>query len=98
MDTSIISIFFNTITETTQITKEEFGPKASLQKYEWFKDASEQIIKLHKDILIYENKSLLLCNSNMDRTAREQCMLWSQETAGIKSAYNDIVAVSYELH
>ena len=78
--------------EAAQVAKEEFGPKAALKKYEWFKDASEQIRKLDSDIRIYEEKQALICIPGMDRISREQCMLWSQEVAGIKSAYNDTVA------
>ena len=79
-------------TEAAQVAKEEFGPRASLKKYEWFKDASEQIVKLGNDVQLYEDKQKSLCYKGMDRISREQCMLWSQELAGIKSARNGVVA------
>lgn len=89
---NIFGLFTGAVQEATQVAKTEFGPKASLKKYEWFKDASEQIKKLDRDIAVYESKSNTLCVSGMDRLAREQCMLWAQEVAGIKSAHNDVVA------
>ena len=73
------------------VAKKEFSPEASLKKYEWFKDTAQQATKLSKDILIYEAKQEL-CVGQRDRVIMEQCMLWSQEVAGIKSAYNDVVA------
>lgn len=88
----LVGSVFGMFSEAVTVAKQEFGAKASLKKYEWFKDASEQIIKLSSDIGIYEDKQNGMCVPGMDRIAREQCMLWSQEVAGIKSAYNDVVA------
>lgn len=88
----LVGSFFGMFSEAATVAKQEFGAKASLKKYEWFKDASEQISKLNSDIQIYEDKSKMLCVQGMDRIGREQCMLWSQEVAGIKSAHNDVVA------
>jgi len=78
--------------ETAQVAKDEFGAKASLKKYEWFINTSNEIDKLSSDIKIYENKQLMCSNRIKDRIASEQCMLWLQEVAGIKSAYNDVVS------
>lgn len=89
---SLVGSALGWFTEAAQVAKEEFGPRNALKKYEWFKDASEQIRKLDSDIRVYEDKQVLLCVSGMDRIAREQCMLWSQEVAGVKSAYNGVVA------
>lgn len=89
---SVVGSFFGLFSEAATVAKQEFGAKASLKKYEWFKDASAQIKKLDSDINVYVVKQDTMCNGDMDRLAREQCMLWSQEVAGIKSAYNDVVA------
>ena len=79
------------IGDTAAVAKKEFGPSASLKKYEWFKDTSFTIKKLNSDISIYEDKQII-CIGQTNRITMEQCMLWSQELAGIKSAYNDTVA------
>jgi len=90
---SAVSFTLSIFGEAAQVAKSEFGAKASLKKYEWFKDASQQLIKLNKDINIYQDKVDTLCRSSgLDRVSREQCMVWSQELAGIKSARNDLVA------
>jgi len=74
-----------------KVAQKEFSAEAMLKKYEWFKDASHQIEKRGKDIQIYTEKQTM-CVGQIDRLAREQCMMWSQEVAGIKSAHNSLVA------
>ena len=75
-----------------EVAHKEFSAEAMLKKYEWFKDASNQIIKRGKDIQIYAEKQSTMCVGQIDRLAREQCMMWSQEVAGVKSAHNSLVA------
>lgn len=41
--------------EGAQVVQQEFGPKASLVKYEWFKDASNALEAKANDIALYEN-------------------------------------------
>ncbi len=53
----IVSLFgyiFGWFSEAAQVTKDEFGPQASLEKYEWFKDASAKLEQKKADIQIYE--------------------------------------------
>ena len=82
--------------DAADAAKKEFGPKAMLTKYEWFIDTSKQIERMQADITIYQVKQeICVVPKGMykaDRIEREQCMLWAQEVAGIKSSYNDIVA------
>ena len=40
--------------EVAIVAKQEFGAKAMLKKYEWFKDASAQLDKKLEDIEIYK--------------------------------------------
>ena len=87
-----LGMIFGWFGNAAAVAKKEFSPEASLKKYEWFIDASEQINKLDSDIKVYKDKQDMLCVEGMDRIAREQCMTWGQEVAGIKSAYNDVVA------
>ena len=42
--------------ETAQVTQEEFGPRAMLEKYEWFKDAAAQLDKKQADITVYNGR------------------------------------------
>src|SRR4051812_6824001 len=44
------------IGETAQVAKEQFGPRATLVKYEWFKDAAAQLDKKRADIVLYEGR------------------------------------------
>lgn len=78
--------------ETTSVITKEFGAKASLKKYEWFIDASNQLEAMRADIDIFEEQQSSCGKTYNDRISREQCMLWMRETAGIKSAYNGVVA------
>jgi len=77
--------------EAIDVAHKEFGAQAALSKYEWFIDTSAILDKMASDIGIYTEKQKM-CETVRDRLAREQCMLWSQEIAGIKSTYNDTVA------
>jgi len=77
--------------EAMDVAHKEFGAKAALSKYEWFIDTSAILDKMASDIGIYTEKQKM-CETVRDRLSREQCMLWSQELAGIKSTYNDTVA------
>lgn len=42
------------IGETGQVAQDEFGPKAALEKYEWFINQAAAIDKMDKDIKLYE--------------------------------------------
>lgn len=44
------SYIFGWFSETAQVAKDEFGPKASLEKYEWFISQSNNIQKMDQDI------------------------------------------------
>ena len=74
------------------VAKKEFGPQVALKKYEWFINASNQLNKQSIDIELYQAKIDRTCTSDIDRLAREQCMVWEQELIGVKSNYNSVVA------
>ena len=88
----VVSNMLGWLGGAAQVAQKEFSASAMFKKYEWFKDASNQIEKRGKDIQIYKEKQTLMCVGPTDRLAREQCMMWSQELAGIKSAHNSLVA------
>lgn len=85
--------------EAATMAQEEFGPKAMLQKYEWFKDAAAQLEKKKADILVYEarTKSMeqtyaKLSREKWPREDREQYNVWQSEVAGVKASYNQLAA------
>lgn len=85
--------------EAAKVTKQEFGPKAMLKKYEWFKDAAAQLEKKKADVTVYESriKSMNEIYKNLSREKwpredREQYNIWQSEVAGVKASYNQLAA------
>lgn len=85
--------------EAAQVAREEFGPRAMLQKYEWFKDAAAQLDKLNADIAVYETRRQSLTDEykNIPRTEwprddRQEWSLIASEVAGVKATYNGLAA------
>jgi len=89
--------------EAAQVTQEEFGPRAELKKYEWFKDASAQLdakranisagvvrLKSLKDA--YTRDGEPLPRSQWARTDLETYNQVQAEIAGMKASYNDLAA------
>jgi hypothetical protein len=85
--------------ESQTVAKEEFSPRAALEKYEWFKEASAQLDKKKSDIAIaqtnlqsiedaYQGTSRKNWNSD-DRTEYNQLQA---ELSGIKASFNDLAA------
>lgn len=42
--------------EAAQVAQEEFGPRAALKKYEWFKEQAAAIKKMDQDVVMYEKR------------------------------------------
>ncbi|MDE0207110.1 MAG: hypothetical protein OXP66_13925 [Candidatus Tectomicrobia bacterium] len=85
--------------EAAEVTREEFGPRAVLQKYEWFKDASAQLDKKRVDIRVYEARLEALQaaydgveRNDWDRVDKQQGNLWLAELTGVISSYNSLAA------
>ena len=85
--------------EAGRVAKEEFGPRAMLQKYEWFKDAAAQLDKKKADIRVFDTNVKTMesdyagkSRSEWDRTDKEQMNQWRLEVAGIKASYNGLAA------
>ncbi len=85
--------------EAAQVARDEFGPKAALAKYEWFKDAAASLDKKLADIKVYEGRLKAmnetykgLPRQNWPREDREQYNVWSSEVAGVKAGYNTLAA------
>lgn len=96
---SVVGYGLGWFSEAATVAKEEFGPRAMLEKYEWFKDASAQLDKKVADIKIFDGRLTSMKNdyagiarTKWDRTDKEQFNLWTQELAGIKASYNSLSA------
>lgn len=96
---SVIGYGLGWFGEAAKVTQEEFGPRAMLDKYEWFKDAAAQLEKKQADIMVYERRMRMLEKSylgvsrnKIPRDDREQHNVWSSEVAGVKASYNTLAA------
>ena len=85
--------------EAAEVSREEFGPRALLQKYEWFKDASAQLDKKQADIRVYEARLDALeqaytgvDRAQWDRVDKQQSNQWHAELAGVIASYNGLAA------
>lgn len=86
-------------TETAQVAQEQFGPRASLEKYSWFKDVAAQLERKKADIAVYEGRIQAMQETyksvprqQWPREDREQVNVWSSEVAGVKASYNNLAA------
>ncbi len=87
------------ISDAKQVAYEEFGPRAALQKYEWFKDCAAKLDAKSADIKVYDARSAALRQSyegtpykDWDRKDKEALTLWSSEVAGLKASYNELAS------
>jgi hypothetical protein len=85
--------------EGAKVAKDEFGPQALLEKYQWFKDSSANLDKKVADIHAYESRMEELTasyngtpRSGWHRDDREQYNVWSSELVGIIASYNQQAA------
>lgn len=99
-----LSIVFGSIgyglgwfSEAAEVVKEEFGPKAALKKYEWFKDASETLNEKRNTIMVYESnlKDMKEDYKEIPRFKwadidKQQYNQWRMEITGIKASYNKV--------
>src|SRR5262245_11136083 len=77
------------VKEAATVVREEFGPRALLQKYEWFKNAAAALDKKRADVGVYEKRLAALAASydgaarrQWAREDREQSSIWQSEAAG----------------
>ncbi len=83
--------------EAAGVAQQEFGAKASLQKYEWFKNAAAQLDAKQATLKVYENRFQDLKDQYGEKTRgewarddREQWSIWRSEAAGIAASYNTL--------
>jgi len=53
---SVVGYFLGWFGEGAKVVKDEFGPKAALEKYEWFINQANSIKKMEADITIFESR------------------------------------------
>lgn len=90
-----IGMVFGWFGESAQVAKEQFGARAMLQKYEWFKDCSAQLDAKVSSIDVYQQRITDMMadyegipRKDWPRTDREQLSQWRAEVAGVKASYN----------
>lgn len=87
------------IDESGSVARQEFGPKAALKKYEWFKDASAELDKKKSDISVqatslndlekaYVGKS----RSEWTKDDRAEYNQMKAELNGLKASFNQLAA------
>lgn len=84
----LLAFGYSLISSSANVAKKEFGAEAALKKYEWFKDASNEIERKQNDISIYENKIEKLCKDDKSNN----CMIMQEQLFGLISSYNGLVA------
>lgn len=94
----VIGGFFGWFGEAATVARQELGPRALLDKYEWFKDAHAQLDKKVADIAVYESRVTDLRKtfgedaSQWPRDIREEYRMDRSEVAGVIASYNLLAA------
>ncbi len=90
---SLVSTGMSFFTGAAKVAEKEFNAEAMLRKYEWFKDAANEIRKKKADVTMYESKiERFESLGGLDRTDREKLMVWEQELLGVRASLNGLVA------
>lgn len=89
----------NAADEAAAVAQEQFGARATLEKYEWFKDAASKLDAKMATLTIYQNRFKDLKEQYGEtprgqwaRDDREQWSIWRSEAAGIAASYNTLAA------
>lgn len=82
---------------TAKKANEQFGVDASLEKYEWFKDAAARLEAKRASVQVSEARLEALDKQyagvprkDWPRADLEQSNLWRSEVAGMKASFNDL--------
>jgi hypothetical protein len=96
---SVTGYVFGWFGSAAAVAKEEFGPRAMLDKYTWFKDAAAQLEKKLADAEVYDARIKAMINgygetprTKWAREDREQMNVWTSEVAGVKASFNQLAA------
>ena len=96
---SVIGYGLGWFGEAAQVAREEFGPRAALKKYEWFKDSAAVLAKKKADITVFDSVTQATLDDlkevprkDWDRTDKETLAQRRIEVAGLKASYNGLAA------
>jgi len=96
---TLIGFVLNTVNETASVAQTELGPRALLDKYTWFKEASAQAEAKLASIKVLRARVTRLdetykgqTRQNWTRQDLEQYNLWTSEVAGVTASYNTLAA------
>ncbi len=78
--------------EAGAVAQEQFGPRALLKKYEWFKSAHAQLDAKLANVRAYNARFKEMDKRPSTRTSEEQRNLWIGEKAGVVASYNELAA------
>lgn len=85
--------------EAAVVAREEFGPRALLEKYGWFKDAAATLDKKRADLGIYDRRFSEMAadyggkpRSEWAREDREAANVLRAEADGVRLSYNRLAA------
>jgi hypothetical protein len=81
--------------ETARVAKEQYGPRASLEKYEWFVDQAQRIKKMDADVSIFEKR---ITSIDQSYAAYGEKVKWPpdvriQYQSELQKAADDVVAM-----
>lgn len=74
------------------VAKQQLDPAELLRKYELFKDESAQLDAKLASIHLKQHQVDALKKLPLDRTSREQLMIWEQELGGMEYSFNGLAA------
>ena len=86
---ALLNFAFGLFGSVATVAKKEFGVETSLKKYEWFMNASSELRAKGFDIDLYQSKIDRLCSKE---PINQNCYLYEQESFGLRSSYNSLVA------
>lgn len=96
---SVIGWAVGWFSDAASVTKEEFGPRAALEKYEWFKDAAAKLDAKYANIMTHDALLIDLKLQYVDvarrewpRDDRERYSQLSSEVSGMKMSFNHLAA------
>lgn len=85
--------------EAGEVAREQFGPRAMMKKYEWFKDSSAQLDSKLATIEAYKVRTQSMDETyegtprvKWPRSDREQYNQWRSEVAGVITSFNNLAA------
>jgi hypothetical protein len=94
-----LSYAFGWFSEAADVAQEEFGPEASIEKYEWFEDCAATLEEKGHTIHVYEQNIADMDSmyagtprKDWDRLDKQQYNQWAMEITGLKASYNKVVA------